>query len=156
MIYTIWSITIIILAISYWRDKKRTLIALGSSLSSLKNLSSGVLGMVTLVGLILAIFPKESLSVIFTYKGIWGFVMVSLMGAIVTIPGPIAFPLAGELLKIGASKAILASFVTTLTMVGIVSAPLEISYFGKRFTIMRQGLSFIAAVFIGLIMGAIL
>lgn len=156
MVYTIWVITFLILAGSYLKDKERTLKVLGNSYSSLKNLSSGVLGMVTLVGLVLAIFPKESLAIIFTYKGILGFVMVSLLGAIVTIPGPIAFPLAGALLKMGASKAILASFITTLTMVGIVSAPLEISYFGKRFTIMRQVLSFIAAVLIGLIMGVIL
>lgn len=156
MVYTIWFITLLIWAISYWKDKEKTLLALGNSFNSLKNLSSGVLGMVVLVGLVLAIFPKESLAIIFTQEGILGFIMVSLLGAIVTIPGPIAFPLAGALFKMGASKAILASFITTLTMVGMVSAPLEISYFGKRFTLMRQGLSFVAAVIIGLIMGVIL
>lgn len=156
MVYIIWFITLLIWAISYWKDKEKTLLALGNSFNSLKNLSSGVLGMVVLVGLVLAIFPKESLAIIFTQEGVLGFIMVSLLGAIVTIPGPIAFPLAGALLKMGASKAILASFITTLTMVGMVSAPLEMSYFGKRFTLMRQGLSFVAAVVIGLIMGVIL
>jgi uncharacterized membrane protein YraQ (UPF0718 family) len=156
MVYIIWFVTFVIFIISYRKDKSRTLKALGNSFRGLQNLSSAVLGMIALVGLVLAIFPKESLIVIFSYKGILGFVIVSLLGAIVTIPGPIAFPIAGALLKMGASKAILASFITTLTMVGIVSSPLEISYFGKRFTFMRQVLSFIAAIFIGLIMGAIL
>jgi uncharacterized membrane protein YraQ (UPF0718 family) len=156
MVYIIWFITFVIFIISYRKDKKQTLKAFGNSIRALQNLSSAVLGMVTFVGLILAIFPQENLAIIFNYKGVLGFAIVSLLGAIVTIPGPIAFPIAGALLKMGVSKAILASFITTLTMVGIVSSPLEISYFGKRFTFMRQVLSFIAAIFIGLIMGAIL
>lgn len=156
MVYTIWLLTIFIWMVSYRKDKTRTLIALKNSFRALQNLAPGVLGMVVLVGLILAIFPKESLVMLFTHKGLFGFFIVSLIGAIVSIPGPIAFPLAGALLKIGASKAILASFITTLTMVGIVSSPLEISYFGKRFTIMRQVFSFVAAIMIGLIMGVFL
>jgi uncharacterized membrane protein YraQ (UPF0718 family) len=156
MVYIVWLITFVIFIISYRKDRKRTLKALDNSIRALQNLSSAVFGMISLVGLVLAIFPKESLAIIFNYKGVLGFAIVSLLGAIVTIPGPIAFPIAGALLNMGASKAILASFITTLTMVGIVSSPLEISYFGKRFTFMRQALSFIAAIFIGLIMGAIL
>jgi uncharacterized membrane protein YraQ (UPF0718 family) len=56
----------------------------------------------------------------------------------------------------GAAPAALASFITTLTMVGLVSSPLEVSYFGLRFTVIRQTLSFVAAVAIGLILGVFL
>lgn len=56
----------------------------------------------------------------------------------------------------GAPPASLAAFVTTLTMVGTVTAPIEISYFGKRFTLLRQSLSFITAILIGLLMGVFL
>ena len=82
--------------------------------------------------------------------------LVSAIGSLITMPGPIAFPLAGSLLKLGAPPATLAAFITTLTMVGIVTAPIEISYFGKRFTIMRQSLSFITAILIGILMGIFL
>jgi uncharacterized membrane protein YraQ (UPF0718 family) len=156
MVYFIWALTFIICLISYRKDKERTHKALINSFHSFKKLSPGLFCMIFLVGFMLAIIPKESIEHIFTYKGFLGFVMVSVIGAIVTIPGPIAFPLAGALLSVGASKAMLASFITTLTMVGLVSAPLEISYFGKRFTLLRQGLSFISAVMIGFIMGEIL
>ncbi|MBY0414537.1 MAG: hypothetical protein K2Q18_10240 [Bdellovibrionales bacterium] len=153
MVIIVWSITIIFLALSFLKDKNRTFIALSISLKSFKNLVPGLLGMIVIVGLILALIPTEVLTTIFTYKGLMGFVIVSVIGAIVTIPAPIAFPLAGSLLKLGASYATLATFITTLTMVGLVTAPLEISYFGKRFTIMRQSLSFVAAIIIGLILG---
>ena len=142
--------------LSFFKDKDRTKKALIFSYKSLKNLIPGVLGMIGLVGLVLALVSPETLRMIFTYKGIQGLALVSLIGAIVTIPAPIAFPLAGSMLKIGASYGTIASFVTTLTMVGLMTAPLEATYFGKKFTFMRQALSFLAAVCIGLIMGFIL
>lgn len=153
MVIVIWSITFLALIISLIKDKERTMKAIKHSIKSLKNLTSGILGMIGMVGLMLAIIPPETLRVIFTYKGLMGFVIVSGVGAIVTIPAPIAFPLAGSLIKIGASYSTIASFITTLTMVGVVTAPLESSYFGKKFTFYRQFLSFIAAIIIGLIMG---
>jgi len=152
----IWIITILLTIFSYCKNKEKTLFALRSGLSSLKKLAPAILGMIVLVGFILAIFPKENLLIIFNQKGLYGVLLASLIGAVVTMPGPIAFPLAGALLQMGANQDLLASFITTLTMVGIASSPLEISYFGKRFTVLRQGLSFVAAIMIGLIMRGLL
>lgn len=156
MIVFIWSLTLVLLTVSFKKDKAKTWQALRNSLQSLKKISRGTFLMVLVFGLILAIVSKEHLLILFSHKGLFGFILVSLVGSIVSIPGPIAFPIAGSLLKLGASKAILASFITTLTMVGIVSAPFEASFFGIKFTILRQSLSFIAAIIIGLVMGEIL
>ena len=41
-------------------------------------------------------------------------------------------------------------------MVGIVTFPLEIKAFGKKFTFIRNGLSFVFAIIISLIMGVII
>jgi hypothetical protein len=46
--------------------------------------------------------------------------------------------------------------MTTLMMVGVVTLPLEIKYFGKKVAISRNILNFIAAVIIGLVVGIIL
>lgn len=154
MVFIVWVITFLVFLISLIKDKKRTIKALKQSVNSLKKLTPGVLGMVGVVGLMLAVISPEILKTVFTYKGFMGFVIVSSVGAIVTVPGPIAFPLAGSLLKLGASYGTIASFITTLTMVGVVTSPLEASYFGKKFTFFRQFLSFLAAIVIGLIMGA--
>jgi uncharacterized membrane protein YraQ (UPF0718 family) len=156
MILLIWVITTILTIFSFLKNKDKTFEALLASIMSLKKLAPSILGMAVLVGLVLTIFPKDKLVLIFNHKGLYGFLLVSLIGALVTIPGPIAFPLAGALLQLGANQELLASFITTLTMVGIVSSPLEISYFGKRFTILRQGFSFIAAIMIGLLMRGLL
>lgn len=148
-----WSITAAALLLSWLKNPERTRAALRTTIKSLKGLAPTILGMISLVGLLLALLPPEVLTRIFTIKGVTGIATVSLVGAVLTIPAPIAFPLAGTLLTLGAAPAALATFITTLTMVGIVSAPIEISIFGVRFTLLRQALSFGAAIVIGLLMG---
>ena len=69
---------------------------------------------------------------------------------------PIAYPLAGSLHRMGASLPALASFITTLTMVGILTSALEIKAFGRRFTVIRQTLSLLLALVIGALMGVLL
>lgn len=148
-----WSITAAALLLSWLKNPERTRAALRTTTQSLKGLAPVILGMISLVGLLLALLPPEVLTRLFTIKGVAGIATVSLVGAVLTMPAPIAFPLAGTLLTLGAAPAALATFITTLTMVGIVSAPIEISIFGVRFALLRQLLSFAAAIVIGLLMG---
>ena len=141
---------------SWWADPARTRQALRRGLRSLADLAPRVLGMVGLIGLVLALVPPDALRRIFALGGLPGYAAVAALGALVTMPGPIAFPLVGSLAKVGAPPATLATFVTTLTMVGLVTAPVEAAHFGRGFTALRQGLSFAAAILIGLAMGALL
>lgn len=141
---------------SWWLDRGKTRAALGIAGRSLLGLTPRVLGLVALVGLVLALVPPDLLRRVFTVRGLSGFLLVSALGSIVTMPSPIAFPLVGSLARLGAAPAALAAFVTTLTMVGLVTAPLEAECFGRRFTALRQGFSFVTAVLIGLLMGAFL
>lgn len=156
MITTLWVLAFTAVAASLFKDRERTFEALRKSSRSFWRLLPALLIMVAAVGLTLTIFPPHELARLFNTPGVEGVVLVSLVGAVVSIPGPIAFPLAGALLKMGARPEMLASFITTLTMVGFVTAPLEISTFGKRFTFFRQSLSLLAAVMIGLLMGVLL
>lgn len=149
-------ITAVALLVSWRRDPVLTSKALRIAGGSLTGLAPGVLGMIGLVGLMLALVPQETLIRLFTVEGLPGFALISVVGAFITMPAPIAFPLAGSLLTMGAAPASLAAFITTLTMVGVVSAPIEVSYFGLRFTVLRQALSLVAAIVIGLLMGVFL
>ncbi len=141
---------------SWLLDRARTRAALGIAARSLVGLVPRILGLVALVGLALALVPPELLRRVFAVRGVAGFALVSAIGAVVTMPGPIAFPLVGSLARLGADPAALAAFVTTLTMVGVVTAPMEIAAFGRRFTLLRQGFSFVTALAIGLLMGVFL
>ncbi len=148
--------TLIALIISFLKDRERTKRALLMSYKSIVGLIPSLLSIIALIGLILAITPQHLLTQLFNVHGLAGFAMTAVVGAAITIPAPVAFPLAGSLLKMGASLPALATFITTLTMVGTVTAPMEIEYFGKRFTLIRQGLSLGLAILIGSLMGVIL
>jgi len=50
--------------------------------------------------------------------------------------------MAAILLENGAGYMQLSAFVSTLTMVGVITLPLEIRFFGKKFTILRNSLAF--------------
>ena len=104
----------------------------------------------------MALVPPSVIANLFHAHGRVGFFLLAGLGALLTIPAPVAYPLAGSLHRMGASLPALASFITTLTMVGLLSAPLESKAFGRRFTILRQTFSLALALVIGALMGALL
>jgi uncharacterized membrane protein YraQ (UPF0718 family) len=91
-----------------------------------------------------------------TKSGVWGFIISALVGSIALIPAFICYPLCSILLQNGVSYPIVSVFITTLMMVGIITLPVEIKFFGIRVSVVRNLLSFIGALIIGIIMGLLL
>ena len=50
----------------------------------------------------------------------------------------------------------MAAFISTLMMVGVVTLPVEIRFFGKKATFVRNGLALVFAYGIALVMGVLL
>ncbi len=116
-----------------------------------------VLIIIILIGLLMGFVPTTEISkFIGKQSGFGGILLVAILGAILHIPALISFPLAASLLKGGASITAVAAFITTLTMIGVVTLPLEIKELGKRMALLRNGISFIIAIVIALILGAVL
>lgn len=134
-------------------DKEKTWQGLRKGGKMFIGLIPALLNILLAVSVLLWLFPKEKIAEVLGYGSGWvGFVIAGVIGSIALIPGFIAYPLAGVLLKAGVSAQILAVFITTLMMVGIVTLPLEAKYFGWRAAILRNILSFIAAFLVGLLM----
>ncbi|MDO7788617.1 permease [Desulforamulus aquiferis] len=146
-------ITAICLIISWVKDRQRTIKALKIAQKSFMNLLPSILGIIGILGFSLAVLPTETIKTLFSDQSFLGLVLVSLVGSITLMPAFVAFPLAGSLLQAGASVTAVACFCTTLLMVGILTAPAEIKYFGKSFTLSRNILGFGFALIIGLLMG---
>jgi uncharacterized membrane protein YraQ (UPF0718 family) len=72
----------------------------------------------------------------------------AFVGSITLIPGFISYPIAASLIAQGASYTVVATFMTTLMMVGVVTFPLEAKYFGRRVALVRNILNFFAAIII--------
>jgi uncharacterized membrane protein YraQ (UPF0718 family) len=143
-------------ALSWARDPGRTRAALSGAARAGLAITAPVLALTAGVGLTMALVPPSVIANLFQAHGRVGFFLLAGLGALLTIPAPVAYPLAGSLHRMGASLPALASFITTLTMVGLLSAPLESKAFGRRFTVLRQALSFALALAIGGLMGALL
>lgn len=154
---TIYILLALTLLVSFFKDKNKTKKAFMVAKKSLIKMAPSLLMIIGIVGLILGILTPETISrLIGEEAGLWATALGAVLGALTLIPSLIAFPLAGSLLRAGATTMTISAFVTTLVMVGVVTAPMEINALGKKFTFLRNGLSFIAALIIAVVMGGIL
>ncbi len=145
------------LIFAFIKDRTKAKMALVIALKSFVRILPTVVAIVIFIGLLLGFVPKSTISnIIGEQAGFKGILVVAVLGAILYIPSLISFPLASSLLKSGASVTAVAVFITTLTMIGVVTLPLEIRELGKKMAILRNGMSFVIAIVIGLIMGRIL
>lgn len=156
--YILYGITAVLLALSYAKDKKKTRMALKKAWKAFENILPEFLSIIMLVGIILSILNPEFIShVLGAQSGWWGVSLAAIVGAITLIPGFVAFPTAAMLLKGGAGLMQIAAFISALMMVGVVTLPLEIKYFGKKVAILRNLLaflfSFVVAVIISKVVG---
>ncbi len=139
------------------KDRGKTREALKIALRSFLRILPTVLAIIIFIGLLLGLVPQSQISrVVGERAGLRGVFVVAVLGSVLHIPSIISFPLAASLLRSGASLTSVAVFITTLTMIGVVTLPLEIKELGRQLALLRNGLSFIVALLIGLIMGALL
>lgn len=152
----LFTVTLAVLAYSFKKDRQKTMQALKIALNSFRNLIPGMLGILGLIGLILALVPKEFIGGLFGDNSPMGILIIASLGSITLIPPFIAFPLAASLVQAGASVMAVSTFITTLVMVGVVTAPMEIHYFGKKIALARNLLGLFAAMGIAVVMGVVL
>ncbi len=153
----LWVITLVWFVISIIKDKKRTFTSVKMSSGMMKKIGGDMVAILLLIGLILTLIPPETLNRFLSESdNLFSTVIFALVGCITLIPAFVAFPLAGSLVDAGAGIMPIVAFITTLTMVGIVTFPLEKREFGVKFTLIRNSLSFVFAIVIAVIMGVML
>ena len=150
-------IAIVGLLIAFYRNREKALMSLKVALKGFVRMLPMVLILILGIGLLLGLVPPSTISQFAgEQSGFWGVLIVGLLGAVLFIPALLSFPLAASLLDGGASISVVAAFITTLTMIGTVTLPLEIRELGKKMALLRNGMSFLIAILIAFIMGAIL
>jgi uncharacterized membrane protein YraQ (UPF0718 family) len=133
--------------VSLAKDRAKTKKALLKGLKALENIMPQFITVLILIAIMLTVLNAETISrFLGAGTGALGVAIASVLGAITLIPGFVAFPLAGELLRNGAGVMQIATFVSSLMMVGIITLPMEITYFGKRTAILRNVFALIFSV----------
>jgi len=151
---TLYIISISALVISFLKSKEKTNLALKKAWKAFENILPQFLSILIIIGVMLALLTPEQISKLIGSESGWlGVLFAASIGAITLIPGFVAFPLAAALLKSGAGYMQIGAFVSTLMMVGIVTLPVEIKYFGKKATIIRNSAAFVFSLLVALVMG---
>jgi len=146
-----------LLLLSFIKDKKKTKMALKKAWKSFENILPQFLSILIIMGIMLAVLSPQTISRLIGQQSGWpGMGMAAVIGSITLIPGFVAFPLAAVLLNSGAGFMQIAVFISTLMMVGIVTIPVEIKYFGRKATITRNALAFVFSFIVAIVMGVVL
>ena len=149
----LYLVTGILVIISFIADRQKTLQGIKIGLKKFHKILPDYLKILIVVAVIL--FFSENL--ISEYLGqentLLGLLIGLALGSVTIMPGFVAYPLAGVLIEKGVLYMIVAAFVTTLMMVGVLTYPLEKEYMGIRATLLRNGGSFLIAVIISLAIG---
>ena len=157
MTLVLYSLAVLALLVSFIKSRAKTKMALKKAWKSLENILPQLLTILFVIGIALAILTPDQISRFIGGESGWMGVFIALaVGSITLVPGPVAFPLASALLENGAGYMQLAAFISSLTMVGVVTMPMEISYFGKKSTVLRNSLALIFSVFVAVIMGVLM
>jgi len=150
-------IAVVALLIAFIKDKEKAIKSLKIAGKSFIRMLPMVFIIIIIIGLLLGFVPANQISrFVGEQSGFLGILLVGVVGALMHIPALLSFPLAASLLEKGASVSAVAAFITTLTMIGTITLPLEIKELGKKMALLRNGISFVIAIIIALIMGVIL
>ena len=143
-------------ALSLIADRRKTAAGLKTALRMFLNLLPPFVTVLIGVALILTLLPKEVISGLMGENaGALGYVIAALLGTVALIPGFVAYPLAAVLVSNGVTYPVIAVFITTLMMVGVVTLPLERKYFGWKVAAARNLFSFAGALLIGALMAVL-
>ncbi|MBE9483003.1 MAG: permease [Chloroflexi bacterium] len=152
--YYLYIITGLAVVISFIASRNKTLKAVKIAAKRFVTILPAFLIMLILVSIVLFLVPDKVIS---SYLGsnnkFLSVLLASFLGSITLMPGFIAFPLCGILLKKGVLYMVLSAFTTTLMMVGILTYPIEKEYFGIKVTIIRNVISFLIALVVAVMTG---
>ena len=152
-----WAVALILTVISMVKDRKKTVLAMKQAKGMMSGMLSDIVAIIFLIGLILTFLPPETIRTTLNETNtLVSTLLAALAGSVTLIPAFVAFPLIGSLVDAGADKIPAVAFLTTLTMVGVVTFPLERKEFGTKLALTRNLLSFLFAIIIALSMGVLL
>lgn len=147
----------VLVTLSFLKDRHKTKMALRKAWKSFENMMPQLFTVLLIIGILLTYLDAHTISrLLGAESGALGLVLAAAIGSVTLLPGFVAFPLAASLLRAGAGYAQITMFVTTLMMVGVVTLPMEIRYFGRKLALRRNALALVFSVILSLLMGVVI
>lgn len=150
-------IAVILMGLSFLKDKQKTREAVKATFKIFYVVLPVLVFVFVLMGLIQAYVSREVIvSILGQKSGLLGILYAEIIGSIALFLPPAVFPFGGYLHDNWASYGAIAGFVFTAILIGVTTLPLELKLFGKRFTLVRNLLTFGLTFFIAIFMEGIL
>ena len=154
--YILYGLCIMLLLISFSKDKEKTKKAVKNGLKSWEKIMPQFLSITIVISIILAILKPEIISnLIGESSGILGVLLSSIIGSIAIMPTFVAFSTGNTLIQSGAGYAQVSALISTLTMVGFLTYTLESEYIGKKAAFYRNFLAFLFSFIVAAFMGGV-
>jgi len=155
--YILYGVTLALVIVSLIKSREKTKMVFKKAWKAFENMLPQFLGVIILVGLVLAFLDPQTISRLIGQSSGWlGVTVAAVIGAVTLIPGIIAFPTAALLIAGGAGYMQIGAFISTLMMVGVVTLPIEFKFFGKKFAIIRNVLAFAFAFAVAFVIGKVM
>ncbi len=152
-----YSLAIGLSVFSLIKSREKTKKAIIKAWRALENILPQLIGIMILVGVVLALLNPETIGAIIGRQSGWlGVGLAAAVGAITLMPGFVAFPTAALLLAGGAGYMQIGAFVSSLMMVGVVTLPVEFKYFGKKTALLRNAFALVFAFAVAFVIGKVM
>ena len=143
--------------LSYIKDKAKTKEAFFKGWKSLASMMPQFLGIIIVVGITLALLKPETISKILgSDSGAFGVLLSAVVGSLAMTPTFVAFSTGDMLLKSGAGISQVAALISTLTLIGVITIPLEAKYIGKKATLYRNLVAFFFSIMVGFLLSEVI
>ncbi len=126
-------------------------LALVKTLANFAGMVPILLGMLLLISLLLTLFPEAISARLFGHGLVLDTVLGAVYGGIAIGQPMISYVLGGELLGAGVGLAAVTALIVSWVSVGVIHLPAEAMMAGHRFAMIRNGLAFMAAIAVGLL-----
>jgi uncharacterized membrane protein YraQ (UPF0718 family) len=122
-----------------------------STLNSMKMSIPVLIGVILLISLITHVVPKNAFSSLFSGNLMLDVLIGGIIGSISAGNPLTSYVIGGELLKQGISFAAVTAFILGWVTVGAVQIPAEGLMLGKKFALVRNGVSFLMSLVIAVL-----
>lgn len=149
----LYIVTVFALVVSFFFSKEKTIQGIKRGWMKFVKTLPSYLTLLILISVVLLLSEDFIVNQLGQENVFLGLAFSLGIGSITMMPGFIAYPLSRILLSKGVPYMVIAGFVTSLMLVGVVTYPLEKQYMGTKATILRNIMSFIVAGLIAIVMG---
>jgi len=110
-----------------------------------------LIGVMLLVSLILVLVPPPFYRMVFTGDEIFDPLIGAVIGSVAAGNPITSYIVGGELIDQGVSLLAVTAFIAAWVTVGLAQLPAEGMILGKRFALIRNGVSFLSAVIVAIL-----